>query len=330
MSDALETIDRGRFHAKNILFVGVDWERKGGPVLLEAFRSLRETHPDAVLTIVGCAPPIHQAGVHVVGRVPLTDVPGYYRTASIFCLPTLNEPFGLVFLEAFSYGLPIVATRIGAIGEIVQDGESGYLVAPQNADELADRLKRLLDDPSLCERFGSRGRDWVGRRYSWDATGGRIAAHIERVAKLTARSAIAPTASPPPAPEMLRGPPLAVNPERIADMNANPILRQQLVKFEVDDIAGLREHYEQHGYVVLRALIEHSLIDRFLIEYERIKRSRTFIYNSQSIHRAIRPQLNEYGFIRESIADPSTSRTVPASSPTRSRNASITVQSPMH
>ncbi len=202
-SDALETIDRGRFHAKNILFVGVDWERKGGPVLLEAFRSLRETHPDAVLTIVGCAPPIHQAGVHVVGRVPLTDVPGYYRTASIFCLPTLNEPFGLVFLEAFSYGLPIVATRIGAIGEIVQDGESGYLVAPQNADELADRLKRLLDDPSLCERFGSRGRDWVGRRYSWDATGGRIAAHIERVAKLTARSAIAPTASPPPAPEML-------------------------------------------------------------------------------------------------------------------------------
>lgn len=201
-ADARESIDRGRFHAKNILFVGVDWERKGGPVLLEAFRSLREVHPDAVLTIVGCAPPIHQAGVHVVGRVPLTDVAGYYRAASIFCLPTLNEPFGLVFLEAFSYGLPIVATRIGAIGEIVQDGESGYLVAPQSAEELADRLKRLLDDPLLCERFGSRGRDWVGRRYSWDATGGRIAAHIERVAKLTARPAIASTASPPPEPEM--------------------------------------------------------------------------------------------------------------------------------
>ena len=88
-------------------------------------------------------------------------------------------------------------------------------------------------------------------------------------------------------------------------MNANPILRQQLVKFEVDDAAGLRQYYAQHGYVVLRALIEHSLIERFLIEYERIKRSRTFIYNSQSIHRAIRPQLNEHGFIRESIADPS-------------------------
>ncbi len=186
---AWEIIDRGRFHAKNILFVGIDWERKGGPILLEAFRLLRDAHPDAALTIVGCSPRIHQAGVHVVGRVPLTQVAGYYRTASIFCLPTLNEPFGLVFLEAFSYGLPIVATRIGAIGEIVQDGESGYLVAPQSADELADRLKRLLDDPLLCERFGSRGRDWVGRRYSWDATGSRIAAHIERVAKLAAQSA---------------------------------------------------------------------------------------------------------------------------------------------
>jgi phytanoyl-CoA hydroxylase len=88
-------------------------------------------------------------------------------------------------------------------------------------------------------------------------------------------------------------------------MNANPHFRQRLVKFEVDDVAGLREHYERHGYVVLRALIEHSLIDRFLIEYERVKRSNTFIYNSQSIHRAIRPELNEHGFIRESIADPS-------------------------
>ena len=201
-ADAGETIDRSRFHAKNILFVGVDWERKGGPILLEAFRSLRDAHPDAVLTIVGCAPPIHQAGVDVVGRVPLSEVARYYRTASVFCLPTLNEPFGLVFLEAFSYGLPIVATRIGAIGEIVQDGESGYLVAPQSADELADRLKRLLDDPSLCERFGLRGHDWVGRRYSWDATGNRIAAHIERFAKLTARSAGAATASLPPTPAM--------------------------------------------------------------------------------------------------------------------------------
>lgn len=85
------------------------------------------------------------------------------------------------------------------------------------------------------------------------------------------------------------------------DSNADPTLNERLVKFAARDIAGIRGHYEEHGYVVLRALIEHSIIDAFMVQYERIKRSRAFIYYSQSIHRAIRPELNEYGFIRESM-----------------------------
>ena len=181
-AEATERIDSARFRAKNILFVGIDWERKGGPVLLEAFRRVRHAHPDATLTIVGCSPEVSQPGVEVVGRLPLTEVARYYRSASIFCLPTLNEPFGLVLLEAFSYGLPIVATRIGAIPEIVEDGESGYLVGPQNRDDLADRLTTLLGDPARCAHFGARGRQRVRERYSWGETGRRIAAHIERIA----------------------------------------------------------------------------------------------------------------------------------------------------
>ena len=179
---ASEDIDSARFRAKNILFVGIDWKRKGGPVLLEAFRRVRQAHPDATLTIVGCSPEVSQPGVEVVGRLPLAEVARYYRSASIFCLPTLNEPFGLVLLEAFSYGLPIVATRIGAIAEIVEDGESGYLVRPQSTDELADRLMTLLGDPARCAHFGARGRQRVRERYSWSETGRRIAAHIERIA----------------------------------------------------------------------------------------------------------------------------------------------------
>jgi phytanoyl-CoA hydroxylase len=77
------------------------------------------------------------------------------------------------------------------------------------------------------------------------------------------------------------------------------------VKFEVHDRAGIRQYYDENGYVVLRALIDHAVIDAFLLEYERIKRSRTFIYHSQSIHRPIRPELNEHGFIRESMLNPS-------------------------
>jgi len=198
-AEASGNIDSSRFTAKNILFVGVEWERKGGPVLLEAFRLLRRTHPDARLTIVGCSPQISEPGVHIEGRVPLAEVPRYYRSASVFCLPTLNEPFGLVFLEAASFGLPVVATRIGAIPEIVMDGKSGYLVEPQNAAELAARLGELLGDPKRAEQFGACGHEWVSRRYSWEETGNRLFVHIKRATRRTLRDkshAAAPSAQP--------------------------------------------------------------------------------------------------------------------------------------
>jgi glycosyltransferase involved in cell wall biosynthesis len=198
-ADVSANIDNSRFSARNILFVGVDWERKGGPVLLEAFRLLRRTYPEARLTIVGCSPQISEPGVHIEGRVPLNEVPKYYRSASVFCLPTLNEPFGLVFLEAASFGLPVVATRIGAIPEIVVDGKSGYLVEPQNAAELAARLGDLLRDPRRAEQFGAYGREWVSRRYSWEEAGQRLFAHIKRATRGSMRDksqSAAPSAQP--------------------------------------------------------------------------------------------------------------------------------------
>jgi glycosyltransferase involved in cell wall biosynthesis len=200
-SSTAEHIDNSRFGAKNILFVGVDWERKGGPVLLEAFRSVRRAHPQARLTIVGCSPQISEPGVHVAGRVPLDEVARHYHHASVFCLPTLNEPFGLVFLEAASFGLPVVATRIGAIPEIVADGKSGYLVAPQDAVELAARLGELLGDPARAEQFGAYGREWMSQRYSWEETGHRLSTYIKRATRRTAGNAaqvVVPAVQPSP------------------------------------------------------------------------------------------------------------------------------------
>ncbi|MBV9914008.1 MAG: glycosyltransferase family 4 protein [Sinobacteraceae bacterium] len=181
---AAEPVDARRFADRHILFVGVDWERKGGPVLLEAFRKVRRTFPNVRLTVVGCAPNIRERGVHIVGRVPLEEVARHYRSASVFCLPTLNEPFGLVFLEAFSYGLPVVATRIGAIPEIVADGKSGYLVGPRKSHELAHALQLLLSDPARCERFGAFGRKSLEHKYSWQETGMKVAAYIEQGTRL--------------------------------------------------------------------------------------------------------------------------------------------------
>lgn len=163
-----------------ILFVGIAWERKGGPVLVEAFKRLRQTHPNAELLIVGCSPRVDVPGCSVVGRVPLKEVGRYYERASIFCVPTRIEPFGIVFLEAFAHELPVVATRIGALPDFVIDDETGYLVPPDDPDALAQRLSDLLADPGKRRIFGERGRELVRSRYNWNATGTAIRAVIER------------------------------------------------------------------------------------------------------------------------------------------------------
>jgi glycosyltransferase involved in cell wall biosynthesis len=184
----IDSMGPARFAQKNILFVGIDWHRKGGPALLQAFREVRRCHPTATLTIVGCAPNVSMPGCHVVGRVQFAQVAKFYQTASIFCLPTTVEPFGIVFLEAFLHGLPIVATNIGAIPEFVEHGRSGYLVDCNDPAQLANRLNQLLSDPARCAAFGARGQRLVRARYTWKSTAESLAAHIKRCTGLDARA----------------------------------------------------------------------------------------------------------------------------------------------
>jgi glycosyltransferase involved in cell wall biosynthesis len=186
-----------RFVRKNILFVGIDWERKGGPALLAAFREVRRSHPTATLTIVGCEPKVSMPGCHVVGRVQFAEVAKFYQAATVFCLPSTVEPFGIVFLEAFAYGLPIVATNIGAIPEFVEHGRSGFLVDCNEPAQLAIRLNELLRDPARCAAFGARGQALVQDRYAWRATAERLAVHIDCCIRLDARAARLRESRPP-------------------------------------------------------------------------------------------------------------------------------------
>jgi glycosyltransferase involved in cell wall biosynthesis len=176
-----EHFDDQRYAAKNVLFVGIDWERKGGPVLAEAFRTVLETHPDAQLTIVGCEPDIDLPNCKVVGKVPLSDVKKFFLQASVFCLPTTLEPFGIVFLEAMAHKLPVIGTRIGAIPDFISHGENGLMVQPDNATELADSITGLLDSPGKCKAFGDFGHRLFWNRYTWANTGRLMKKEIERI-----------------------------------------------------------------------------------------------------------------------------------------------------
>lgn len=175
--DEKQTVEQ-RVFGKHILFVGIDWQRKGGPDLLEAFELVLQKHPDAQLTLVGAQPEIAHPKIQVIGRVQPAALPDYYRAADIFCVPTKQEPFGAVFIEALAYKLPIVATQIGAIPDFVIPGKNGHLVAPGDIHALASALIDLLDNPNKCARFGEAGYRLAQERYNWDQVGKRIRRQI--------------------------------------------------------------------------------------------------------------------------------------------------------
>jgi starch synthase len=162
-----------------ILFVGNDFVRKGGPELLEAFGRVRDVVPDARLVVVGTPHAIPaQDGVVVLGRVrDRSALEALYLQASVFCLPTHFEPFGLALLEAMASGLACVTTD--ACAEIV-DAEIGYVVPPGDVDALTDALVAALTDRDGTARRGAAGRERVERHYRWEQVVERMAPVLEQ------------------------------------------------------------------------------------------------------------------------------------------------------
>ncbi|PZE65402.1 glycosyltransferase family 4 protein [Curtobacterium sp. MCBD17_021] len=158
---------------KTILFVGVDFERKGGDVLLSAFRRLRES--DTVeLIIAGCAPRAPEPGVRYVGFVserPSMD--RLYQDAHVFCLPSRFEPFGLVVHEAMAFAVPCVVSDRGALPGLVLDGEAGVIVPVEDDAALEAALRTLVRDESRRAELGKRGQ-LAAAGSSWDVVADRL------------------------------------------------------------------------------------------------------------------------------------------------------------
>lgn len=163
---------------KTILFVGVEWERKGGPELLEAFQSLPRRHADARLLIVGVAPALNAAGCEIIGRVSSEKVGDYYARAAIFCLPTRIESFGIAFIEAMMHGVAVAAPRHGAMPDYIKEKETGVLFTPGDSRDISRALTWLLDHPAERQAVAMRGFDAVRAAYTWEAVGRRLRAEI--------------------------------------------------------------------------------------------------------------------------------------------------------
>ncbi len=172
--------------------------RKGQDTLIRAMPAVLQANAGApILLLVGDGPYLpklrriaNETGVKenvlFAGEAPAADLPAYYSAADIFAMPCRTrragldvEGFGVVFLEAAAAGLPVIAGDSGGAPDAVLDGETGYVVSGDDTRSLADRINRLLANPSLAKAMGAKGRAWVERSWQWPAVGQELRMLLE-------------------------------------------------------------------------------------------------------------------------------------------------------
>ena len=149
-----------------ILFVGGDFKRKGGDLLLEVFRS--RLRGRAELHLVTPADVPEEPGVRVYRGLSNSSLQlrELYRTSDMFVLPTRADCYALVCMEALAAGLPLVATRVGGLPDMVREGETGHLVDVGDAGTLGDALESLVSNPSRRSLMSQNCRADAERRFS--------------------------------------------------------------------------------------------------------------------------------------------------------------------
>jgi colanic acid/amylovoran biosynthesis glycosyltransferase len=166
-----------------ILTVGRLVPGKGHAVLLEALADLRDRGVETIATFVGDGPerePLERMAeelrldVRFAGAVGQDELAAYYLDAQVFCLPTFAEGLGVVLIEAMGHGLPVVSTRVMGVPEVVDEGETGLLVLPGRADELADAIAHL-EAPAERQRMALAARDRAATHFSLDRQGAEVA-----------------------------------------------------------------------------------------------------------------------------------------------------------
>lgn len=170
------------YDGRTILFVGKNFERKGGKTLLEAFRLVRREVRKARLLIVGPESGFIQDGIEFLG--PVNDksrLATLFKEASVFVLPSFYEPFGIVFAEAFAHKTPCVGTNICAMPEIIEDGKGGFVIPPGDYQTLAKRIVELLKDEGLMRQMGGYGFNKAKTIYNWDIVVDKMALHCSRI-----------------------------------------------------------------------------------------------------------------------------------------------------
>lgn len=160
-------------------------ERKGLPLLIQAFARIAAAHPTAILRIGGDGdrrPEIEKAiadssmagRVELLGKLEHKSVLQEMAWSDFFALVGWDEPFATVFIESMSAGKPIVCANDGGINDVIQDNVHGYTVQPRDVESAADALNRMCSDPAARQRMGLAAMDLFRTRLNWNANARRM------------------------------------------------------------------------------------------------------------------------------------------------------------
>ena len=170
-----------------VLYVGLLTPRKGVLDLIEASAQLTAEGVEHELCLLGGTPdegpdaakPVLEAAVGratLLGTRPPEEMRDAYAAAAVFCLPSWWEAMPMSVLEAMAAGLPVVATDVGDVARLVDDGATGFLVSRKSPNELAAALRKLLLDPERAREMGNAGRERVARYFSAKVTARAVCA----------------------------------------------------------------------------------------------------------------------------------------------------------
>jgi len=160
----------------NIVFLGLIGERKGIFDLIKVLSRLIAEECNIHLTVGGNGDikrlinEIEKNGlknnVTYAGWIVGNDKDELMRNTDIFVLPSYGEGMPMTILEAMSYAIPVIATNVGGIPELIKDGETGHLIEPGNLDQLLEKMKKLIEDENMRVSMGKKGRETVEKDFS--------------------------------------------------------------------------------------------------------------------------------------------------------------------
>ncbi len=171
-SVAVEETSEDRCAGEYVAFSGRISPEKGVDILLATASRL----PEVLFKVAGDGPALPAlkakapANVEFLGRLGFDDLITFYRMSRALVTPSVwFEPFGMVVVDAMALGVPVIASRIGGLPYLVDDGITGALFEPGSPEDLARQIRRLWEDPQLCEQMGKAGRQKVTQQYSQNA-----------------------------------------------------------------------------------------------------------------------------------------------------------------